>query len=144
MCFPPYFRCRKTDAMITRRMNTVHILMIFLRKEPVLLQYVFLHLSRSGQRLPPPLLNVRQAADSSGSFHTHFRSHDPAHQPDIIDCRAAVENPVDVFTKSAPASFAARQAFFFSSSVRRQVSRITFTSALPSAACTTASMSFFT
>ena len=47
-----------------------------------------------------------------------------------------VENPVDVFTKSAPASFANWQASTFSSSVNRQVSIITFTSLLPLASTT--------
>ena len=51
-----------------------------------------------------------------------------------------VEKPVDVFTNFAPATSAARQAEIFSSSVRRQVSMMTFTTALGTAS-TTARMS---
>ena len=49
-----------------------------------------------------------------------------------------VENPVDVLTKSEPASFDNLQAIIFSSSVKRQVSIITLVSAFPFAASTTA------
>ena len=52
-----------------------------------------------------------------------------------------VEKPVDVFTKSAPAAKAQAHALRISSSVSRQISKITFTKALPSAAATTALMS---
>ena len=55
-----------------------------------------------------------------------------------------VENPVDVLTKSAPAFLANSQALTFSSSVKRQVSIITFVSAFLSAASTTAFISFST
>ena len=61
-----------------------------------------------------------------------------------ISCDVAppVENPVEVFTKSAPASFDNSQAITFSSSVNKQVSIITFTKALSLAASTTAFISF--
>ena len=55
-----------------------------------------------------------------------------------------VENPVEVLTKSAPASLDNSQAITFSSSVKRQVSIITFVNAFPLAASTTAFISFFT
>src|SRR5699024_4916046 len=51
------------------------------------------------------------------------------------------ENPVEVLTNAAPASLQTRHALRFSSSVSRQVSRITFTIAALSAALTTASIS---
>ena len=50
------------------------------------------------------------------------------------------EKPVDVLIKSAPAFTASSETIFFSSSVKRQVSIITFTQ-FPSAASTTFSIS---
>lgn len=52
-----------------------------------------------------------------------------------------VENPVEVFTNAAPAAFAARQAFTFSSSVSRQVSMMTLTMAGFAALTTAAEIS---
>ena len=49
-----------------------------------------------------------------------------------------VEKPVDVLTKSAPASTESSHAFLFSWSVNKEVSMITLTIALPFAASTTA------
>ena len=64
--------------------------------------------------------------NSAGCLHTHIITHGFSHQCDIFRLCPPVENPVEVFTKSAPASFANSHAFTFSSSVRRQVSMMTF------------------
>ena len=55
-----------------------------------------------------------------------------------------VEKPVEVFTKSAPAFLAHRQAFTFCSSFKRQVSMMTFNRALPRMASATVLISFST
>ena len=75
---PPQYERVMLPMTVLRRFDCV--------LSPTKVQVLAEHARRAGGN---HRLGVRQAADTAGSFYTHFGTHDAAHQSDIFNRRPA-------------------------------------------------------